>query len=136
MSWEKSIAFVMAREGGYVNDVNDPGGETNFGITKASYPNLDIKNLTPDMAKSIYFTDYWLKSGAQTLVTGLDLMHFDCAVNEGLGVARQILAISRGDVAEYATQRIMRYVANPQFERYGLGWIRRVTAALKAAEDK
>ena len=38
-----AIPIVLENEGGYVDDPNDPGGETNFGISKRSYPNVDIK---------------------------------------------------------------------------------------------
>lgn len=48
-------------EGGYVNDPDDPGGETNFGISKRSYPQLDIKTLQIDKAIDIYYHDFWLK---------------------------------------------------------------------------
>ncbi len=133
MSWEKSIAFVLAHEGGYVNDPADPGGETNMGITKRYHPTVDIKNLTVDQAKSIYFTDYWVPAGCGSLPDGLDLMHFDCAVNEGVGTASAILANAAWSVPEYASRRAMRYAASPQFDRYGLGWMRRVMAALVAA---
>jgi hypothetical protein len=57
--FEMAIDFVLPREGGYVNDINDPGGETNFGISKKKYPDLDIKNLTVQQAVEIYRRDYW-----------------------------------------------------------------------------
>jgi len=47
---------VVDIEGGYVNDPDDPGGETKFGISKRTYPSLDIKNLDLKIAKAIYFT--------------------------------------------------------------------------------
>ena len=31
------LKFVLARGGGYVNDKDDPGGETNKGITHTTY---------------------------------------------------------------------------------------------------
>jgi len=34
----KAVEMVLAHEGGYVNDPNDPGGETKYGISKRSYP--------------------------------------------------------------------------------------------------
>ena len=40
------IVKTLGKEGGYVNNSRDPGGETNFGISKRAYPNVDIKNLT------------------------------------------------------------------------------------------
>jgi lysozyme family protein len=61
--FEEAIGGVIADEGGYVNDPKDPGGETKYGISKRSYPNLDIKNLTLQQAKDIYKQDFWLFDG-------------------------------------------------------------------------
>jgi len=57
--FSEAVDIVLKNEGGYVNDPKDPGGETNFGISKAAHPGLDIKNLSEDDAKSIYYTEYW-----------------------------------------------------------------------------
>ena len=51
---------LMKYEGGYVNDPDDPGGETKFGISKRAYPQLDIKNLTEADAMEIFYRDYYL----------------------------------------------------------------------------
>jgi lysozyme family protein len=59
--FERLIGKVLEREGGYVNDPADPGGETKYGITKRSYPTLNIKNLTLEQAKEIYYHDWWLR---------------------------------------------------------------------------
>lgn len=50
---------VIGLEGGYVNDPVDKGGETKYGIAKRWYPNVDIKNLTLEEAKQIYWRDFW-----------------------------------------------------------------------------
>lgn len=60
-SFLDSVELVLAAEGGYVNNPSDPGGETKFGISKRSYPKLDIANLTRDDAIALYFTDFWEK---------------------------------------------------------------------------
>lgn len=59
--FEESIEIILKHEGGYVNNPDDPGGETNWGISKRSYPDVDIKKLTKDDAKEIYYKDYWNK---------------------------------------------------------------------------
>ena len=59
--FEQAVTIVLAHEGGYVNDPADPGGETKYGISKRSYPHLDIKNLTKEQAATIYHKDWWLK---------------------------------------------------------------------------
>ena len=52
-TFDEIIDVVLHHEGGYVNDPKDPGGETNYGISKRAYPDVDIKNLTEDGAKDI-----------------------------------------------------------------------------------
>ena len=47
-------------EGRLLQDPDDPGGETNMGISRRSYPHEDIKNLTREQAIQIYYYDYWL----------------------------------------------------------------------------
>jgi len=50
---------IIEIEGGYSNDSVDAGGETKYGISKRSYPLLDIKNLTIPKAMDIYIRDFW-----------------------------------------------------------------------------
>jgi lysozyme family protein len=57
--FELAIDLSLENEGGYANDPNDPGGETNFGISSRAYPNEDIKNLTKEHAVYLYKRDYW-----------------------------------------------------------------------------
>lgn len=49
------IDQVLDSEGGYVNDPDDPGGETNFGIAKRFHRDVDIKKLDREGAKKIYW---------------------------------------------------------------------------------
>ena len=80
---------VLDLEGGYVDDPDDPGGETRWGISKRSYPNLDIKNLTKEAALDIYKRDFWDGSGA--LIEDIDqataMVLFDMALNSGAKTA-------------------------------------------------
>lgn len=64
--FEDAIPTVLENEGGYVNNPKDPGGETNFGISKRAYPDLDIKNLTVEGATAIYLRDFWKFGGIQS----------------------------------------------------------------------
>jgi len=50
---------IIKIEGGYSNDPDDAGGETNHGISKRSHPKEDIKNLTIERALQIYNDKYW-----------------------------------------------------------------------------
>ena len=60
-NFNESINMIFEFEGGYVNDPNDRGGETKYGISKRAFPNVDIKNLTLEKAKEIYRENYWKK---------------------------------------------------------------------------
>ena len=57
--FEHAVNIVLANEGGLSVDPHDAGGTTKYGISQASYPHLDIKNLTIDQAKNIYMRDFW-----------------------------------------------------------------------------
>ena len=46
MKFSEAIEIVLKHEGGYVNDPDEPGGETKYGISKRSFPKYYIKNLT------------------------------------------------------------------------------------------
>lgn len=77
--FDYAILTVLRNEGGYVNSPADPGGETRYGISKRSYPNLDIAALTLDQAEAIYKKDFWKFGGIidQAVATKL----FDTYVN-------------------------------------------------------
>jgi len=92
--WSDAIGFVLQMEGGYVNDPNDPGGETNFGISKKAYPNVDIKNLTVEEARDIYHRDYWKRCRCDELPRQIAISLFDSAVNQGCRVAVRIMQIA------------------------------------------
>jgi hypothetical protein len=51
-AFQAAFRELIGEEGGYVFNPADPGGETKYGITKRSYPSLNIKDLTLEMAKS------------------------------------------------------------------------------------
>lgn len=51
---------VVSKEGGYVNHANDLGGETKYGISKKSFPEINIEKLTLNDAREIYYQEYWL----------------------------------------------------------------------------
>ncbi len=90
--FEKAFAYVIQNEGGYVFDKNDPGGETKFGITKRSYPSLNIRDLTLEDAKKIYYRDFWQKGKFEEISDDLIVMQvFDLSVNLGIRVAVIVL---------------------------------------------
>lgn len=87
MGFDEVFDRLLGHEGGYVNDPDDPGGETNWGISKRSYPDVNIKELTRDGAKTIYRRDFWDALGADRFPDGVSFQLFDFAVNSGIGTA-------------------------------------------------
>lgn len=56
-----AMAIVLDHEGGFVDDPDDAGGATKYGISQRQYPDLDIAGLTVEKAKAIYFSDFWIR---------------------------------------------------------------------------
>jgi lysozyme family protein len=91
-NFQAAIIVVLKHEGGYVNDPTDSGGETCYGISKRVYPDLDIKNLTEDQAKQIYYKDWWIRRSYYEITNcTLATKVFDTAVNIGATRANIIL---------------------------------------------
>ena len=82
-TFNEIIEVVLEHEGGYVNDPDDAGGETKYGIAKRWYPNVDIKNLTKEEAKKIYHMDYWNPAKCNEVPKHLRHIYFDMCVNFG-----------------------------------------------------
>jgi len=91
VTFNEIIEVVLKHEGGYVNDPKDPGGETNFGVSKRAYPDVDMKTLTKEGAKDIYKRDYWDKNHCGDLPDELRHVYFDMCVNMGRGRATKIM---------------------------------------------
>lgn len=157
MKFEDAIEILLKHEGGYVNHPKDPGGETNFGIAKKFYPDLNIRTLPKEEAIEIYRRDFWEKCKIELLPPALRLIVFDCAVNQGPGVAVGLLQASVGAkvdgalgpetltklqglntfkvLEKYAALRLERYQRNPKFAYFGDGWTKRLLdVSLKSAQ--
>lgn len=79
---------------GYVNDPDDTGGETKFGVAKNANPDLNITTLAWEQAKRVYYRRYWLPSHCDELSainTEFTLFYFDAVVNHGVGRAAKFL---------------------------------------------
>lgn len=91
MNFDTAFDRLLGAEGGYVNNPDDPGGETNWGISRRAYPDLDIRNLTRDNAKLIYRRDFWNRIHADSLPSSVAFQTFDFAVNSGINTAVRYL---------------------------------------------
>lgn len=91
LTFQAAVKGVLQREGVYAFDAADPGGETNRGITKRNYPDLDIAAITDDQATEIYWRDYWTALSCDALPAVVALKLFDVAVNCGQQMAVVLL---------------------------------------------
>ena len=98
-TFDEIIEVVLEHEGGYVDDPDDRGGATNWGVTQAVYENFvgykcdkeEIKNMDEETAKEIYHEKFWKPSRADKLPAEVRETYFDMVVNHGQGGAVKIL---------------------------------------------
>ena len=102
--WFEAFNFTIGAEGSYTEGKNDPGGETKYGICKRAYPKEDIKNLTPDRAKELYYKNYWLPSYCEELITLnfplTSIVLFDTSINCGCKTSKILLQKAIGVEAD------------------------------------
>ena len=164
-NFEQSLKMLLHHEGGYVWHPEDPGGETNLGVTRAVYEQWvgrqvmdgEMKALTVADVAPIYKTNYWDRIRADDLPSGLDFAAFDWAVNSGTGrpakvIQKYISAKQDGAigpktlalVAENDPSKMIQYLYEQRqkfyerlktFETFGKGWTRRNQETLKAAME-
>lgn len=120
MSFAGTVAFVLEREGGFVNDPADRGGPTKYGITKATAERhgLDVAKLRITDAVGIYERDYWQGAGCNLIRSdALALCHMDAAVNHGPRAAilllQDALGVPRDGVFGSATAAALAAAADP-----------------------
>ncbi len=88
----KAFEYTIQNEGGYVFDKNDLGGETKFGISKRSYPALNIRDLTLEDAKKICYRDFWQKGRFEEISSDLVATQvLDFSLNLGIRVSVIVL---------------------------------------------
>ncbi|EEW25808.1 holin-associated N-acetylmuramidase [Rhodobacter ferrooxidans] len=92
---------IVAREGGYVNDPDDPGGATKYGVTLATMRRLgldytgdgavtteDVKRLTRAQAVEIFTEHYYRRPGIAALPEAVQASVFDMYVNSGANAVK------------------------------------------------
>lgn len=155
MNFDTAFTRLLGHEGGYINHEADPGGETNWGISKRSYPGVDIKALTVDSAKAIYLRDYWLPASCSQLPEAVRFDVFDMAVNSGVKAAIKMLqaavnvtpdgvigpvtltAVAGVNPAQLSAKfngaRLQFMTGLPTWPSFGKGWARRIASNLLGA---
>ncbi len=91
-NFKNSYARVKVYEGGKVDDPDDPGGRTAYGVIQRVYdayrdrkglPRRDVWLITVPEREEIYRAQYWDAVQGDKLASGVDFVVFDGAVNSG-----------------------------------------------------
>ena len=113
---------IVKREGGYVNDPDDPGGATNFGVTIHTMRRLgldldgngrvdagDVKSLSRDQAVDIFLKHYFEAQGIGRLPEDIQASVFDMYVNAGGNAVKilQRLLVKMGRIGSLAAPEMM-----------------------------
>ena len=150
-NFDKCLEMLLHHEGGYVWHEEDPGGETNLGVTKKVYQDWggtkDMIDLTVEDVAPIYKKNYWDRCKCDELSSGLDWAVFDWAVNSGTRrvskalqkacgaerdgvIGNKTLSLANGQDVKYMIEEIgvirqSFYESLRTFKTFGRGWTRR-----------
>jgi len=162
-NFQECLDLVLKSEGGWVNHKDDPGGETNLGVTKAvweeyvGHPVKTMKDLTKDDVAPMYELKYWRPCYCEVLPRGLDFVVFSMGVNAGPGRSVKLLQQSIGCVpdgvigprtrelisasnsanliSKFSETRREYYRSLKTFPIFGRGWLSRVDKEEQEALD-
>ena len=162
LTFQQIFDRLIGHEGGYVDDPRDPGGETNWGVTKrtaqANGYTGNMKTMTRQQAYEIYRRAFWVRYNCEQMPDAVAYQFFDAAVNHGFGNASRMLqravgVLDDGIIGKYSLEAINRnpisdtlmvlngerlnfYTRLKNFDRFGKGWVNRVAQNLKyGAQD-
>jgi lysozyme family protein len=160
------LQAVLTYEGGFVDNPQDNGGATCWGITLATLSEYsgrpctveDVKALTPVRAQPVYEALYWTPIQGEKLPMGVDLFVFDTAVNMGVGTAAKMLqtalnvtadgvigpqtlsapamAYPKALILKLSKAREQRYRSLDDFDVFGDGWLTRLANVTAQALDQ
>lgn len=156
-TFQTALKRVLQHEGGYVNHPSDPGGETNYGITKSVARQYGFKGSMKDIPMSIvekiYKDQYWDAMSCDNFEFAIAFHMFDAAVNHGLINARKLIqrAVNVKDdgiigsislaairktpqllfVNSFMAERISFYTKISTFPTFGRGWMSRMVDNLR-----
>ncbi len=106
-----------------------------MGITQNTYdkyrirknlPKNNVKNLTKEEAKKIYYEDYWLKAVKPEMSKKMALAAFDGEVNLGNPVNSRLVKKSNGNLDKYLELRLDNYSTDKNRASFGKGWSNRI----------
>lgn len=168
-SFDTAFDRVIGNEGAFQDDYADRGnwtsgevgvGElkgTKFGLAAMTYPDLDMINITVEMAKHVYKIDWWDKLKLDLMPPSMQFQFFDAAINHGVYNASRIvqwaikvkadgivgrktraalLKLDHNDLLmQFLAERLVFMTGVKTWNRYGKGWARRIAHNLVIASE-
>ena len=137
-TFEKSMAFTLPHEAGYVNHPNDKGGPTNHGVTQQTLSGYlgrpasidEVKNLDENTARDIYKKKFWDPIASKLEDPKAQMIAFNAAIASGPGYANRLIEKHKGDPlamwqehTKYMTHDIP--ANNPSQKVFVKGWSNR-----------
>jgi lysozyme family protein len=111
---------IIAREGGYVNDPDDPGGATKYGVTIGTMRRLgldldrdgrvtarDVQRLTRAQAADIFMEHYFVRTRVAELPEVLQPTVYDMYVNAGANAVKLLQRMLRDMRIEVAVDGVI-----------------------------
>lgn len=154
-AFAKARDFTRSWEGGYVNDPDDAGGATNFGITQRTYDRFRkewgqaaraVRDIAAEEVSTIY-QSYWESSGAEDLPAPLSAVHFDSFFhfnprraetwkNEVVKAhPHDPVAAAKAYVEKRIAFRHERVKKEPSQQKFLKGWLNRDHALMELVTD-
>lgn len=160
LTFDTAFSRLINIEKGFTDNPDDDGNwtggrqgvgklkGTKYGISAATYPDLDIKNLTIPKAKALYLRDWWEAIGADTMDGAIVYQIWGFAVNASIETAKRkiqaavrvaddgkigpitLKAINKMSVSDvllrFTAQKIRYYKSLSKWPKFGKGWMERV----------
>jgi lysozyme family protein len=153
-NFNMAVALTLKNEGGYVDNLSDPGGATNMGVLQRDLPNIPIQTLTAAQAMIFYEIIFWKPLYDEIEDQFVANKLFDMGVLFGMGTAVQMLqgilklavdgvfgpqtlaAVNGADsfslLVAYKTVLVQHAInigaEHPEEREFVVGWMRRVNS--------
>jgi len=139
-NFETVMEYVFKSEGGFNDGKNDLGGRTDKGVTQDTYnawrkkkglARKDVKGISTDEAKQLYYEEFWLPTGASNVKDLREgYLLFDMALNSGPYEAKKLYEKSNGNIYQFLKDRKSFYdnliKRKPSQEEHRKGWYNRL----------
>lgn len=136
-AFDRAFSFTLKWEGGRVDNIHDPGGRTNLGVTQATFnawrdsqgqPREDVFNITRQEAAEIAKVRYWDAMGLDDIAArdeNLAVALFDWGYHSGVqNVINRTAGMTTAEQVNTARMEFLTSLSN--FNHFGRGWVRRV----------